>query len=80
MIEGNLHQDIVMIWATMSRRGEITWCFVDEYYGKNITLNAKVYRRLLLDILPFIYELGRSFLQDNARPHIAHLIIQLLKK
>ena len=53
---------------------------MDEYYDKNITLNAKVYRRLLRDILSLIYELGQLFLQDNARSHIAHLIIQLLKE
>ena len=80
MTEGNLHQDTVMIWARMSKRGEITWCFVDEYYDKNTTLNAKVYRRLLRDILPRIYESGQSFLQDNARPHIAHFTIQLLEQ
>ena len=53
---------------------------MNEYYGKNTTLNAKVYRRLLRDILPRIYEPRQSFLQDNARTHIAHLTIQLLEQ
>ena len=80
MIEGSLHQDTVMIWAGMSKKDGITWCFADEYYGSNRTLNAEGYRRLLRDILPRIYQLGQPFLQDNARPHIAHLTIQLLEE
>ncbi len=69
-----------MIWAGMRGNGEIHWRFIDDYYVTELTVNRFVYLRLLMDVLPEIYEGGQSWVQDNAKPHQAHIVRQFLDR
>ena len=51
-----------MIWAAMRADGRIVYRIVRDFYGGGTTQTAEVYRRLLEDVIPEIYEPGQAWL------------------
>ena len=71
---GSQNHDTIMIWAAMRANGRIVYRIVRDFYEGGTTQTTKVYRRLLEDVIPEIYEPGQAWLQDNAPMHTAHII------
>ena len=71
---GSKNHDTIMIWAAMRADGRIVYRIVRNFYGGGSTQTAEVYRRLLQDVIPEIYEPGQVWLQDNAPVHTAHIV------
>ena len=71
---GAKNHDSAMIWAAMRADGRIVYRIVRDFYAGGNTQTAEVYRRLLEDVIPEIYEPGQAWLQDNAPVHTAHIV------
>ena len=71
---GAKNHDSVMIWAAMCADGRIVYRIVRDFYEGSRTQTAEVYRCLLQDVIPKIYEPEQAWLQDIASVHTAHII------
>ena len=71
---GSKNHETLMIWAAMRADGQVVYRIVRDFYKGGTTQTAEVYRRLLEDVIPEIYEPGQAWVQDNASVHTAHIV------